>query len=227
VVVLRGGSRLRPEESGQAISTRSVILTKRLEHFADMVQFSDMTEETRREKSRQHVILIDCGDTLVDEATEEKDENGVTLRAELIPGADVLVRTLSAGGYRIALVADGFADTFQNILTQHGILDCFDTLVISELMHAEKPDPIMFLTAIARLGLEEIEDRSRVIMVGNHLARDIRGANLLGMTSVWLDWAPRRPKVPADEAEIPDFVIREPLELLALLSNLESPAGSQ
>ena len=32
-------------------------------------------------------VLLDCGDTLVDEGTEIKDANGATLEADLIPGA--------------------------------------------------------------------------------------------------------------------------------------------
>ena len=43
------------------------------------------------------------------------------------------------------------------------------------------------------------------VMVGNHLERDIKGANALGMISVWLDWAPRRSKIPADDSELPGF----------------------
>ena len=41
-------------------------------------------------------ICLDCGDTLADEGTEIKDENEVTLRAELIPGAAEMVRALKA-----------------------------------------------------------------------------------------------------------------------------------
>ena len=35
-------------------------------------------------------ICLDCGDTLIDEATEVKTADDVSLRAELIPGADML-----------------------------------------------------------------------------------------------------------------------------------------
>jgi putative hydrolase of the HAD superfamily len=42
------------------------------------------------------------------------------------------------------------------------------------------------------------------------------------MISVWLDWAPRRPKVPADASETPDYTIREPLELLDIVREVES-----
>ena len=59
-------------------------------------------------------------------------------------------------------------------------------------------------------------------MVGNNLARDIKGANQLGITSVWLDWAPRRAKTPADASEKPDYTIKTPLELLDVLKDIEA-----
>jgi putative hydrolase of the HAD superfamily len=61
----------------------------------------------------------------------------------------------------------------------------------------------------------------QTVMVGNNLARDIKGANLLGMISVWLDWAPRRSKVPADQTEVPGYIIKEPLELLEVIATIE------
>ena len=61
-------------------------------------------------------------------------------------------------------------------------------------------------------------------MVGNNLERDIAGANALGLISVWLDWAPRRSKTPADALEVPDYTIKSPLELLGVLDRLENGA---
>jgi len=152
-------------------------------------------------------ICFDCGDTLADEGTEVKDAAGVTLRADLIPGAADVVRELKRRGYPLALVADGPAATFHNVLTQHGLYDCFDAFAISEQVGVEKPDPRMFVHALEQLGIRP-EDYGRVMMVGNNLARDIKGANALGIIGVWLDWAPRRSKTPADTSEIPRYTIK-------------------
>ena len=165
-------------------------------------------------------VLLDCGDTLVDESTQVWSELQVALSADLIPGADEMVREIKRRGYLLGLVADGPTGTFRNILNQHGLFDLFDARAISEEVGVEKPDPAMFLTALNALGIQP-EDYGRVIMVGNHLARDIRGANALGLISVWLDWAPRRPKIPADQAEQPRHTIRLPLELIDLIDQLE------
>jgi putative hydrolase of the HAD superfamily len=83
-----------------------------------------------------------------------------------------------------------------------------------------KPDERMFIHAMKQLGIKQ-EDYGRVVMVGNNLERDIKGANKLGMISVWLDWAPRRSKVPADALEKPDYTIKLPLDLIGVVEELE------
>lgn len=122
------------------------------------------------------IVFIDSGDTLVDESTEIRDERGVVLRAELIPGAADALRRLRREGYRIALVADGLRDSFDNVYRQHGLEGIFEVRAISEDLGARKPHPVMFGTAMERMGLTE-QDKSRIVMVGNHLERDIAGAN--------------------------------------------------
>lgn len=166
-------------------------------------------------------VCLDSGDTLVDEGTEVKDADAVVLRGELIPGAAELVRSLKEQGYRLALVADGPAGSFHNLLReQHKLWDDFDAFAISGEVGVEKPHPAVFHHALGQLGIAPA-DYGRTVMVGNNLERDIKGANALGMISVWLDWAPRRSKIPADASEAPQHTIKQPLELLAVLRQLE------
>lgn len=166
-------------------------------------------------------IFFDSGDTIVDEGTEIKDSSGTTLEAELIPGASETVRALKAEGYCLALVADGPAGTFYNTLGPRGLLELFDVLAISGLVGAEKPDPRIFCHALNSIGIPP-QKYGRVVMVGNNLSRDIKGANALGLISVWLDWAPRRPKIPADPSEEPGYTIKSPLELIDLVAKIEA-----
>jgi putative hydrolase of the HAD superfamily len=168
-------------------------------------------------------ICFDFGDTLCDEATEVKDDSNTTLRGELIPGAAELLHELHGRGYRLALVADGRPGTYTNVLGQHGVLELFDVLTISEQVGVEKPDARMFIAALDQLGIARA-DYGRTLMVGNHLERDVKGANLAGMVSVWIDWAPRRSKTPADADEIPVFTIKLPLDLLAVVERIERGA---
>jgi len=169
-------------------------------------------------------ICLDCGDTLIDEGTEVTTPEGVSLRADLVPGAAELLHELKRRGYRLALVADGPVPTFRNNLGSHGLYELFDAVSISHAVGVSKPHPDIFRHALAQLGIEE-KDYDRAVMVGNNLARDIKGANELGMISVWLDWSPRRSKVPADESEVPQHTIKTPLELLSLIESLEVEGG--
>ncbi|NJN82103.1 MAG: HAD-IA family hydrolase [Caldilineaceae bacterium] len=170
----------------------------------------------------RHVLAIcfDCGDTLVDEGTEVKNGAGATLRAELIPGAASTVRELHRRGYPLALVADGPRATFENVLHQHDLWHEFTVFAISGDLGVEKPAPQIFYHALNQLQIAP-ERYNCVVMIGNNLARDIRGANQLGLISVWLDWAPRRSKVPADALETPDHTVRHPHEILDLIESIE------
>jgi Predicted hydrolase (HAD superfamily) len=177
-----------------------------------------MSDNTLRKKP---IIFLDCGDTLIDERTEVRDEFDVVVRAELIPGAAEMVRTLHDRGYRIAMVADGLAQSFKNMMLQHGLYDCFEVMIYSECIKSLKPHPRMFKAAAAAMELEP-EDYGRIVMVGNNLKRDIRGANGVGMISVYMNWSQssRYAKEPADDLEIPMYTIREPLELIELVERL-------
>jgi len=165
-------------------------------------------------------VLLDSGDTLVDEATEIREQTEIVLRADLIPGAAQLLRELKRRAYPLALVADGPAQTFRNILGQHALYDLFDTHAISEEVGVNKPHPAIYRAALDALGIAPAQ-YAQVLMVGNNLERDVQGANALGLLSVWIDWAPRRPKVPADPSQQPRYTIKTPLELLTLLDALE------
>lgn len=166
------------------------------------------------------VILLDCGDTLVDESTEQKNERGESLRADLIPGAGKLVRQLKRRGHPLALCADGPVATFENILTQHGLYGCFDAFAISEAVGVEKPDERMFRAALDGLNVDSAHYENAV-MVGNNLERDIAGANAFGLNTVFLAWSNKRRKTPESDLETPDFTIQQPLELLDVLDRLK------
>ncbi|MRN55999.1 HAD family hydrolase [Paenibacillus monticola] len=167
------------------------------------------------------VIFLDSGDTIIDEGSEIRDANGIVVSAKLIPGADEMVKTLFERGYTLVLVADGEAQSFKNVYNQNGLYDYFTAMIYSENVKAVKPSPRMFKAAAGALELGPA-DFSRIMMVGNNLSRDIRGANALGMISVWLSWSSRYPLTPADEDELPDYTISEPLELLELAERLNA-----
>ena len=65
--------------------------------------------------SKNLIIFTDSGDTIIDESTQVYDDKGIVTRAEFIPGAGEVLAWLKKEGYRIALVADGEWESFQNV----------------------------------------------------------------------------------------------------------------
>ena len=137
--------------------------------------------------NKKLIIFTDSGDTLIDEATQVRDERGIVLRADFIPGAGEMLKSLHDEGFTIALVADGEWESFQNVFRENGLGYCFDAWVVSEVVGLQKPAAIMFETAYEKLGLREA-DKKHIVMIGNNLKKDIAGANRQGLISVWLDW---------------------------------------
>lgn len=165
-------------------------------------------------------VFFDLGDTLMDETTEIKDQNLVTIDAELIDGAkDVLVK-LKELGYKIALVADTRIGTYKNVLGKFDLFRYFDCFAISEELGISKPNPEIFLFALNSLGIDK-EDYKNVIMVGNNLKKDIAGANRLGLISVWIHRNERYPSIPESDEEVPRFEIKNLSELLDIVEKIE------
>lgn len=169
--------------------------------------------------NKRLIIFTDCGDTIIDEATQVYDGRHIVQEAEVIPGADQVLRQLHEEGYTIVAVADGEVESFGNIFRKNGLGGCIDAWIISETVGQQKPAAIMFETALRKMGLTE-EDKPRIIMVGNNLRKDVAGANRMGLTSVWLDWSPRYFHTVEEPDWQPDYTIHTPAELIPLVHRL-------
>ena len=167
------------------------------------------------------IIFTDSGDTIVDEATQIFDARGIVTKAELIPGAGEVLRRLHKDGYRIALVADGEWESFQNVYRENGLGECFEAWVVSEIVGEQKPSAKMFDEAMQKMALSD-EQKAQIVMIGNNLKKDIKGANIYGITSIWLDWSPRYFHEPEEKDEIPDYTVKTPEELYELITELNS-----
>ncbi len=169
--------------------------------------------------SKKLIIFTDCGDTIVDESTQVYDDRHIVQRADFIPGADEVLKQLHEEGYTIVAVADGEVESFGNIFRENGLGYCIQEWIISEAVGKQKPEPIMFETALKKMGLTE-QDKPRIIMVGNNLKKDVAGANRMGLTSVWLDWSPRYFHTVEEPDWQPDYTIHTPAELIPLVHRL-------
>jgi putative hydrolase of the HAD superfamily len=164
-------------------------------------------------------ILFDLGDVIMREETEVKDAEGNTQSADLVDGMGDALRTCKASGYKLALVADTRPKTAWNVLHQHNLYHLFDAFAISEEVGVEKPDPRIFTAALDALAVPAI-DYAHVLMIGNNPARDICGANTLGLISVWFHWNDRYLSG-SETQERPAHEVHDAQELLTLIVNIE------
>jgi len=169
-------------------------------------------------------LLFDIGDTIMIEETEVKDAQETTLQADLIPGMAEALRQFKAQGHRLAIVADSRPNTPPNVLRQHGLLGLFDTLSISEVVGAIKPDSHIFCAALDAMSIPQ-RDYGRVVMVGNNLERDMVGANRLGLISVFFHWNERRRTQPLTDEEQPRYTVTSAQELVRLITYLAQDEG--
>ena len=165
------------------------------------------------------IIFTDCGDTIVDEATQVIDENGFVTKADFIEDAGEVLKELKEDGYTIALVADGEEESFRNIFSENGLRYCFDAWVVSESVGVQKPAMEMFQKALEDLNLTDT-DKKRIVMIGNNLKKDIAGANSFGVTSIWLNWSPRYFHTIESPDWEPDYTVSTPRELKKLIMEL-------
>lgn len=170
--------------------------------------------------SKNLIIFTDSGDTIIDESTQVLDGRGIVTEAEFIPGAGEVLRQLKEEGYRIALVADGEWESFQNVYRKNGLGYCFEQWIVSEVVGEQKPARSMFDTAMEKMGLTDT-DKPFIVMIGNNLKKDVAGANRYGITSVWLDWSPRYFHEVEEPDWQPDYRVKTPEELKRLIGELE------
>lgn len=104
------------------------------------------------------------------------------LWSRVLPGVVPALEALRAHGLRLAVVSNSDG-TIAGSLARLGLAHYFETILDSHLIGCEKPDPRIFVEALARLGLE----RARVAHVGDLYHVDVIGARRAGIAAVLLD----------------------------------------
>ncbi len=97
-----------------------------------------------------------------------------------VPGAEV-VHELGAD-YALGAITNGRERTHAVKLSAAGLADAFDAVVYGDDADHVKPHPEPFELALAELDAAP----ERTLKVGDSLRKDVRGANELGLTSVWI-----------------------------------------
>lgn len=104
-------------------------------------------------------------------------------RVPLHPGAGELLERLKSQGVPISIFTGRSWDTTELILTHHGLLDRFVTVVADDHVGHSKPSPEGLHLALSRMKLEP----GQVLFVGDS-AMDIRAAHSAGSNGVAALW---------------------------------------
>jgi putative hydrolase of the HAD superfamily len=119
------------------------------------------------------------------------------------------------GKYKLLLLTNGSPDLQQEKLS--GVPELspyFDHIMVSGSFGLGKPAPAIFEHCMQLLGVQSTE----VIMVGDKLTTDIKGANSVGIPSVWIN----RHGVQRNDDIIPSFEISGLMEIPEVISKVES-----
>lgn len=109
----------------------------------------------------------------------------------LIPGAESLCRR-AAQKYTLALITNGSPEIQHKRLDNSPLGRYFeDRVFISEEMGCHKPEKIYFEKVLDALGARN--QRGKVLVIGDSLSSDIRGAFNAHLDSVWVHWPSAKP----------------------------------
>jgi HAD superfamily hydrolase (TIGR01493 family) len=118
--------------------------------------------------------------------------------------------------FRIAVVANQRAAVI-DALRRDGIASYIDIWAISEMVGAQKPDPVIFRYALDEAGV----DPKHAVHVGNRLDTDVRGADRVGLRTVWVLRGEAPPNPTPEQLDEPDAAVSSLAELPTALDRLQ------
>ncbi|MDQ3990254.1 MAG: HAD family hydrolase [Actinomycetota bacterium] len=147
---------------------------------AGEVDFDTMRRQRTQEFFAARGELLDDA-----EAMEREDQRMTAMRRawRLFDDALPCLRWLRAVGLRLAAVTNAASRHQRAKLQALDLETAFDAVVISDEVGAAKPDPVIFHTACAALGVRP----AHAVHVGDRLDLDAQGARAAGLHAVWLD----------------------------------------
>ena len=114
-------------------------------------------------------------------------------------------------GYRLAVVSNfDYTPTALGILREAGIVELFETVVVSDAVGWRKPAPAIFREALWRMRL----DAGETLFVGDRADIDVAGAVAMSMDVAWLN--PGAEPLPPGLAS-PTYEIRDLADLRGIL----------
>jgi putative hydrolase of the HAD superfamily len=97
-------------------------------------------------------------------------------------GLVTTLSTLHAQGIHLGIVTNGEVPFQAPKIEQLALTQYLSTVVISEAVQVQKPDPRIFAHALAQLGCRAAD----TWFVGDHPVHDVLGAAAVGLRAIWL-----------------------------------------
>lgn len=105
----------------------------------------------------------------------------VPKKVKLIDGAEELIKFLKSKDIKIGVLTNGIFIDQANKLIRLNLDSIVDYLVTADMCGCEKPDPRMFEYILNKIDVPP----DRVLMIGDDILADIKGANDLGIKTIF------------------------------------------
>lgn len=169
-------------------------------------------EQARRERFRrlleEHGVPAGAGTGSAAEAAAAAYRDRYREVRRAVRGAAALLERLRARA-AVGIVSNNLYDEQLDKLRVCGLDSLIDELVVSEREGVSKPDPAIFLTAVARLRATP----ETTVMVGDSWTADVAGAQAAGLSAIWFN--PLGLPVPAGGAGVRQIHALEPADRIA------------
>ncbi len=126
-----------------------------------------------------------------------------------VAGAESIIRTL-ATRFSLGIISNGSSEVQHRKLERLGLEGLFRCVILSEEIGVRKPDPNIFLRAVAEMRMMP----RKCLHVGDNFDADIVGAKNAGLRSCWFNSGAQ--SLPAGGV-VPDVEIRHLAELVGVL----------
>jgi HAD superfamily hydrolase (TIGR01509 family) len=88
------------------------------------------------------------------EPARQQRESDLILQQPLLPGVDEILRAAKADGLKVSLASSSTCEWVTGHLARLGLIQYFDCILARDDVQRTKPDPELFLSALARLDLQ-------------------------------------------------------------------------
>lgn len=129
----------------------------------------------------------------------------------VVEGAHELMDYLREKGYRMHMTSNGFHEVQYKKLAACGLLDYFDTIVLSEDAGVNKPSQAFFDYAFSRTGAKP----DTTLMIGDNMQTDIKGAMEAGIDAMLFNrWSY---DIKSGDPVVPTYVVSRLLDIKQIL----------